>query len=36
MGPGPGYSSGERFWLWCLAIFGFVAVNGALGYGLLF
>ncbi|HSQ59622.1 MAG TPA: hypothetical protein VLT84_04235 [Acidobacteriota bacterium] len=30
----PSYSSTERFWLSALAIFGFVAVNGAFFYGL--
>ncbi len=30
------YSAPERFWLWCLALFGFVAVNGAFFYGMLF
>ena len=30
------YSSQERFWLWCLAAFGFFAVNAAFMYGLLF
>jgi uncharacterized membrane protein YhaH (DUF805 family) len=30
------YSQRERFWLWCLALFGFVAVNGAFFYGMLF
>jgi len=30
------YSSQERFWLWLLAVFGFVAVNGAFVYGLFF
>jgi hypothetical protein len=30
------YSSAERFWLWILAVFGFVALNGAFVYGLLF
>ena len=28
------YSPRERFWLWTLAIFGFVTVNGAFVYGL--
>ena len=28
------YSPGERFWLWTLAVFGFLAVNGAFVYGL--
>lgn len=30
------YSHRERFWLWCLAVFSFFAVNGAFMYGLLF
>jgi hypothetical protein len=30
----PTYSSAERFWLTALAVFGFVAVNGAFFYGL--
>jgi len=30
------YNPQERFWLWCLAIFGFFAVNTAFLYGLLF
>ena len=30
------YSDRERFWLWCLAIFGIVALNGAFIYGWLF
>lgn len=30
------YSRRERFWLWCLAVFGFFAVNTAFLYGLLF
>lgn len=30
------YSHRERFWLWCLAVFGFFAVNTAFMYGLLF
>ena len=29
------YSPRERFWLWTLALFGFLAVNGAFLYGLL-
>ncbi len=28
------YSPGERFWLWTLAVFGFVTVNGAFVYAL--
>jgi hypothetical protein len=28
------YSAAERFWLWMLAAFGFVAVNGAFMYGV--
>ncbi len=28
------YSPRERFWLWTLAVFGFLAVNGAFVYGL--
>ncbi len=28
------YSPRERFWLWTLAVFGFVTVNGAFVYGL--
>ena len=30
------YSQRERFWLWCLSVFGFFAVNVAFMYGLLF
>ena len=30
------YSRHERFWLWALGIFGFVGVNGAFFYGILF
>ncbi|MBL4883852.1 MAG: hypothetical protein JKY95_04840 [Planctomycetaceae bacterium] len=30
------YSHRERFWLWCLAIFGFSAINIAFIYGVLF
>jgi cyanate permease len=30
------YSQQERFWLWCLSVFGFAAVNGAFMYGMLF
>ena len=30
------YSRHERFWLWALGIFGFVGVNGAFVYGILF
>ncbi len=29
------YSSGERFWLSCLAVLGFVGVNGAFLYGVI-
>ena len=29
------YSPKERFWLWTLAVFGFLIVNGAFVYGLL-
>jgi hypothetical protein len=29
MGNGVKYSSRERFWLWTLAVFGFIVVNGA-------
>ena len=36
MGNGVKYSSRERFWLWTLAVFGFVVVNGAFVCGLLF
>ena len=36
MGNGVKYSSRERFWLWTLAVFGFVVVNGAFVYGLLY
>lgn len=28
------YSPAERFWLWALAAFGFLAVNGAFMYGV--
>ena len=28
------YSATERFWLWMLAAFGFVAVNGTFLYGV--
>ncbi len=28
------YSPRERFWLWTLAVFGFLTVNGAFVYGL--
>jgi hypothetical protein len=28
------YNATERFWLWVLAAFGFVAVNGAFMYGV--
>ncbi len=30
------YSHRERFWLWCLSVFGFSAVNVAFMYGVLF
>lgn len=30
------YSRRERFWLWALAVFGFVGVNGVFVYGLVF
>jgi hypothetical protein len=30
------YSQRERFWLWALAVTGFLVVNGAFLYGLLF
>ena len=30
------YSTRERFWLWCLAVFGFFTVNTAFVYGLSF
>ena len=30
------YSAGERFWMAALGVFGFLAVNGAFVYGLLF
>jgi len=30
------YSKQERFWLWCLAVFGLCAVNMAFMYGMLF
>lgn len=30
------YSERERFWLWCLSVFGFSAVNVAFMYGMLF
>lgn len=30
------YSNRERFWLGCLAVFGFLLVNGGFFYGLLF
>ena len=36
MGNGVKYSSRERFWLWTLAVFGFVVVNGAFVCGLFF
>lgn len=35
MGEQVEYSPRERFWLWTLAVFGFLAVNGAFVYGLL-
>jgi len=28
------YSSCERLWLWCLSVFGFLAINGAFLYGV--
>ncbi len=36
MGVEVAYSRQERFWLWALGIFGFVGINGAFAYGLLF
>lgn len=30
------FSHRERFWLWCLSIFGFVVVNTLFIYGVLF
>lgn len=36
MGVDVTYSSRERFWLWKLAVFGFVGLNGAFAYGVLF
>lgn len=30
------YSRRERFWLWCLSVFGFFAVNAAFMYGVFF
>ena len=30
------YTRAERFWLTALGVFGFVVVNGAFAYGLLF
>jgi hypothetical protein len=30
------YSEKERFWLWCLSVFGFSAVNTAFIYGMIF
>jgi len=30
------YSDRERFWLWCLSVFGFSAVNVAFLYGTFF
>lgn len=30
------YSPRERFWLWCLSVFGFFAVNAAFMYGIIF
>lgn len=33
--PHADYSPAERFWLAALAVFGFVAVNGAFFYGVL-
>jgi hypothetical protein len=35
MGPGLEYNARERFWRWCLAAFGVVAVNGACVSGLV-
>jgi len=29
------YSARERFWLWTLAVAGFLVINGAFAYGLL-
>lgn len=34
--PPVAYSARERFWLWVLAIFGVVGLNGAFLYGLVF
>jgi hypothetical protein len=34
MSPRVEYSPTERFWLWVLAAFGFVAVNGTFLYGV--
>jgi len=30
------YGQRERFWLWCLSVFGFSTVNGAFIYGLFY
>ncbi len=30
------YTHSERFWLAALGAFGFIAINGAFAYGLLF
>jgi hypothetical protein len=30
------YSKAERFWLWLLAVVGFVGLNGAFAYGLIY
>jgi hypothetical protein len=30
------YTARERFWLWALAVFGFVIANGGFLYGLFF
>ena len=35
MGEEVQYSPRERFWLWTLAVWGFLIVNGAFVYGLL-
>jgi hypothetical protein len=35
MTPQVEYSDRERYWLWCLSVFGFLAVNGAFIYGFL-
>ena len=36
MGNGVKYSSLERFWLWTLAVFGFIVISGVFVCGLLF